>query len=105
MTLPAFRFLCTLVSTAGVLVLLPDIRPSVVHARAAQGASNIGDWIYLGTVADTAGNPSKWLGDTGFVFADAARKSAVAPAVGDRLQLTTVKQIRRIRARFSKCSR
>lgn len=99
MTLPPIRFFCTFVSTVGVLASFASITPSVVHARApAQGAKSTGDWIYLGVVADTAGAPSKWLGDTGFEFAPGAKKGAIVPLVGDRLRLTTVKQIRRANA-------
>jgi hypothetical protein len=98
MTPPALRFLCTFVFTVCVLVPLACIRPAVLHASAAAQRANTGDWIYLGVVADTAGAPTKWLGDTGFVFADGAKKGAIVPLVGDRLRLTTVKQIRRANA-------
>ena len=98
MTPSAFRFLCTLVFTVCVLVPLDGIRLSVVRASAAAQSANTGDWIYLGVVADTAGAPAKWLGDTGFEFAAGAKKGAIVPLVGDRLRLTTVKQIRRANA-------
>jgi hypothetical protein len=68
-----------------------------VHA-AAQAVSTTGDWIILAVVAETSGAPAKWLGESGFEFADAARaaaKDAVVPKVGDRIRLTTVKAIRR----------
>jgi hypothetical protein len=99
MTLPRVRFLRTLVLTVGLLGFFATVTPSGLHARAAaQGAKSTGDWIYLGVVADTAGAPSKWLGDTGFEFAPGAKKGAIVPLVGDRLRLTTVKQIRRANA-------
>jgi len=98
MTLPPFRSLCTLFVTVGAIASFANITPSVVHARAAAQGANSTDWIYLGVVADTAGAPAKWLGDTGFEFAAGAKKGAIVPLIGDRLRLTTVKQIRRANA-------
>lgn len=99
MTLPPVRAFCTVVLTVGAIAVFANITPFVVHARAAaQGANSPGDWIYLGVVADSAGAPAKWLGDTGFEFAAGAKKGAIVPLIGDRLRLTTVKQIRRANA-------
>lgn len=53
------------------------------------------DWVLLGTVARTRGAPEKWLDDPGFVFVDPPYKDNVVPTLGGRIQLTTVKEIRR----------
>jgi len=77
-------------------LLFPAGRALAIAAQASD------EWIYLGVIAETSGTPAKWLGDTGFVYADAANKTKVIPAVGDRVQLTIPKSIRKTNAQGQK---
>lgn len=84
------RSVCAL--AFALVFTLPVLNWPVV--RAATQNAGADDWVFLGTVTENAGTPTKWLGDAGFVFADAASKDKVVPKLGDRIQLTTVKEIR-----------
>ncbi len=73
------------------LAIGPLVAGAISKVGYAQSAA--ANWIYLGLVADTAGAPNRWLGETGFAFSPADPQKIV-PKVGDRIQLTSVKQIR-----------
>jgi len=96
------RSLVRPVFTAGILLaltvsLLPTA-PFVSHASAAPLADDSGNWIYLGLVADAAGSPSQWRDEPGFVFPGGSNKPDRIVKIGDRIQLTVPKQIRKTNA-------
>jgi hypothetical protein len=91
-------FLRLSVGIAAFLFVSSTAEAAVTAPAPGQSGGSADEWIYLGVVADTSGNPEKWLGDTGFEFADAADKARIVPKIGDRIRLTTSKGIRKTNA-------